>query len=816
MKEYGGDLETMVRARLPRSLDVDAGLKRGAFVMILDGVNEVSREYVSTKLFMTDVAGFVQTYAANRFIITTRTIGYLPSLPMPVFQLESISYGRLTDLLSGSGIDLESLPRALTAALRTPLLLSMYLGMGERTAMRGIPDLFDEYFLRVQEDMRRAIGGDVRLVSLLAPLAYELVEQGVQTTSLRAVEERLKAQLPEHARSAASRIAGYFIAHGLFVLDAEGGIGFFHQSAMEFCAAKELVRQRSSSTFSLTELITFHRWDEVIVLLVTLLDPKSKRQVLTEIADRDIVFSCHAFESAMVKDRTIGLFMFERAVRLLERPRISNSEKDDIGRALVQLAPYGRKEVLFRWLDDPIIGRYAAVFLGHMGAREASPRLIQLLLKERQWPSEFAVALQLLGDASVVGNLISKGLKIPLRESCVGSNIADVAAHFESDELLRRVTELSKSASVNSRILATTILTACRSDASRPLLARMLQDSSHEVRWRALLYLRSRNRKGPYKATGVASSLFDLLSDPHDGAGAAGILLEISDGSIQERARSALDSSTNEIEQVNLAVVLSKSSPELARDLLFAKIRSYKKTFALSLRHGLAALPRSLLLPDLYKFFRTADDVVLNILIEALQWVLITEDQLPISQEDFDVIFSRWEREHVKKTCNPNFFALLAGFGDVSKPTILEKLSDPTYRFRDDLVDILARVTVGQKDLDPSAVEWLITRLGRQSDDRWNAVAQVLGRVLDQSMIEERVVPLLASTNASLRAGAYQTIKVAEQTLGIRFADSGSASQLKDKPSARRRKKSGKGFGSTHAKREGVSKIRVQGQRKGD
>jgi hypothetical protein len=92
---------------------------------------------------------------------------------------------------------------------------------------------------------------------------------------------------------------------------------------------------------------------------------------------------------------------------------------------------------------------------------------VSLTLKHNQWPSEFAFALQSLGDESVVDKLIVSALRTVSGRNLVDENAGPVIARFESDELVSKLALLSASRSTRKRSLAAAALGECRSDRSR-------------------------------------------------------------------------------------------------------------------------------------------------------------------------------------------------------------------------------------------------------------------------------------------------------------------------------------------------------------
>lgn len=141
MRMYSGqdDLREMFDIAFDNSLLTDF-LNRGRFLIIFDGLNEVSlnlREPAARA-----IAWFIDKYPSNQFFITCRTAEYPPYLRAPALRFEVMPVGPdivreyLVEFL-GSGLGIEvcnSLPPQVRDLCRNPLLLTMltYIYTGER------------------------------------------------------------------------------------------------------------------------------------------------------------------------------------------------------------------------------------------------------------------------------------------------------------------------------------------------------------------------------------------------------------------------------------------------------------------------------------------------------------------------------------------------------------------------------------------------------------------------------------------------------------------------------------------------------------
>jgi len=521
----------------------------------------------------------------------------------------------------------------------------------------------------------------------------------------------------------------------------------------------------------LEDKINFLRWDETIILFISLLSPKQSEIVLRQIAENDIVFACRAFESAAIQEDTMGHQLFDITSQKPSKSPLSVPEKNNIAQAIRHIGPYGQTEMLLKLLDDPVIAKVAAIALAHMKVKDAVPKIIELLLKDNAWPSEFAQALGLLASESIIPQLIEYGKQVK-EGSLADSNLAEILGKFESEYLFSEISKLAQSEVSTEKQFTAEILKKMNSDRAMECLAQMLSDSDHEVLWRVILGL-SYSQKTPYKSATITAQMFDLLSNEKSGNLAASYLNHIADEFIFKEAVHRLQNPRNEDESINLCAIIAKSDPKASKKILFDALDNYNPSLNKPLYHALASLDIKYLIPDIFDYFKKDDAKLRLTVLEALQMALGYEEQLSIDKENCECLISILETtdEYLEKHM---VGALLArNCSLLSKDMLLNRFSDVTYPFREHLIEFVADLPLVKGDLPIDVIEWLITKLHDKSErypmDAWNPVARILGRVCDERNLKEKIIPLLNSSNEVLRSNAYVVVSEAERVLGKRF-----------------------------------------------
>lgn len=577
MREYDGKLADTLATRLPQHLGLSKALEEGFFTIICDAVNEVDRKYVETGVMAEDLSSFMAQFPANRYIVTSRSWNYVSSLALPTFELAPVSSVVLEEHLQDNAFSFIEPSLQIMELARNPFLLKLFLQFSqEDLEVTNAADLLKRYFANVEETLANdLVLQELSLAELLSPLAYEAVEEGTQTLSPEYVLSYLGSVLgesgsPDH--KAAQQVFDALVFRDVLVLDAEGEVSLFHQTAQEYLAALALKQRYEVDNSILEQKITHLRWDETIVLFITLLGPKHAKEVLKRLAEVDLVFASRAFELSAFNDSTIGLQLFDVAVARLSEENVSSVEKREIATALRSIGAYGRKPILQKLLHEPYVGEAAAIALGRMNEQEMIPAITERLLEHNVWPSDFAHALIMLVDVSSIPVLIEYGKQAD--EGLTDSNLALVLSALESKELYAGIDELTTSAVLRDRVFAGHILRAIDSQQAQNRLAELLQDSESEVQIWAIFGLR-RGEK-PYKDELVVDVLFKLLKQEESGHYAAEYLADLAEREIFERAKSKLSRAISSTERINLSTVVAHYDSELAKATVFTAL-SYEK-----------------------------------------------------------------------------------------------------------------------------------------------------------------------------------------------------------------------------------------------
>lgn len=787
MNEYNGDLAGMIVARLPRSIDVKVALKSGLFVLMFDAIDEISRTLVDTKTFSNDLSSFFSKFPSNRFVFTSRIVGYFSFLPLPVFELQPVTSAELEDYLASFHISQSVLQPELQQKLQNPFILSSFVILLKdlKEKRLNFVSILEYNLHRFTRSIKSKTSIDISLKKLLAPICYDLVNRGSTSLTASEIEQEIEKTLCQTLNSkdfTAVQMLKLIISTGLLVPNAEGRLGFFHKTMIEYLAATELVSRYQQGTFSLAKHINLHNWDETIILFLQLLPPEDAKKILLEITEFDIIFACSTFESATVKDKTIGLFLFDQIAERLSDPVLPIEKKPHLGAALVKLVPFGRKDILKQWLEDDLLAPNAALFLAHMGAKELINRIVSLASEDNSYPSSFAKALVILADEEVVSVLIEQGSRAPDEKRTLDNllkgffredNLAYVIVCFESETLYSKIDRLRRSAIKRERMFAANILSHLDSDRALVALVKMLRDPDYEVCNEVIFRLLGGWDEKTYKTQEIIHQMFQLLKEKQCSSYATRYLIKYSDPTVVSIAKKRIIRAKNRYELINLYAILAKELPDQARRLLFEQLENYEPSLHEDLPSAIARLPVEYILPDILSFLRIDNHDLQETVLKALDNHAGYRKQLPIKKDDALFLLNLWE-DWCDSPDRQQVGQLMADHvQSITKPILLERLADPNYRFRNDIIELVARLPLEKGDLSRSVIYWLISKfaISREERSRYfdNPVTKIVGKVSDESLVVEKLVPLLSSSNEAVKNNAYLAVKTAERALGKRF-----------------------------------------------
>ncbi|MBD2846409.1 SIR2 family protein [Paenibacillus sp. IB182496] len=782
MKEYKGDLRKMIENRLPSTIDVDDALEKGWFTVIFDAVNEAPRHLIENepRILYNNLQWLTNMYSKNRFVVTSRSMNYIQFLDYPVYEVQPLNYFQLDVILSENFNDnSNNLPPKMKNILLNPLFLSLYIQLDQDKKQVGDIKTLLEYYLQLAEkQIIHHTNIDISVIhQVFANLAYDLVDKGIQTIETN--ELLLKFQNYGCTNEISEIVLQNSIKSGIMVTDVEGGISFFHQTITEFLAAFSLLEHFNNDPFVIEEKIKNLKWNETLVLFVGLLEKEKARSVLRKIANTDILFAVIAFQSAAIKEGEIGSQLFRILNERIQTPSISKAEIETLANSLEYIGEFGEKEELLKMQNNEVeqLSVSASMVLARCGVLDSFDRSLRGLLTDRAWRSNgYDKALKILAIPSMFDTLFDEAMKLDIEEDAIIlSNIAEVIGAFDSDDLYKRLAELIDSENEKEIIFAVEILSNIKTERAKNELLNLMRSDFTKVKQKIIYGFRDENYK-PINYKNLIECLFELLCEDSVGATAANYIYDLEDVEIAQVALDKLDSSRNDIEQINLCNIVSLIDPDKAFKILEEKINNYNSYWIDCLSNALNNLNENYPIVDyLINKLTICDADVRSVILHTIVNNEYKDQKYPVNHDSFVILFKIWEeycglgfdywteRLSLEKFIGHNCF-------HSEKDYILHRFNDKEYKHRFLLKGIVSISPINSSDIEEVTMRWL-TDLVIKGVPQFHQykLEELLSKACNEQRLTEYILPLLNNKIDFIKSSAYKIIKRFERIVGKRY-----------------------------------------------
>lgn len=772
MKEYNGDIIKMIIGRLPRSIDIEMALKCEYLVLFFDAIDEISREFTDNNIFVNDIENFLNEYSGNRFIFTSRALTYMPSIKLPVFDINPLDIENkdfIAFLKDNFSVSEEQMTTQVKSILKNPFFLSLFskVNKDKRGNVFNIVSLLEEYLVQINNRFAEETGiTDLPVQRVLGPICFETINKGMKTIPLELMVESSRKIFVSYSYIA-DKVPNILISMGILVLDSEGSLGFIHQTVLEYLAALQLAEIYMTNPSILEEKITFFNWDETIMIFLNLISKDNISRVLWKVVEKDINFACKAFNFSAIKTEELGMDLFNFIYDKANDATTLVAEKKKLANSMMFLIPYGDTEKLMQLLDNKEISEEAALFLAHLNAKESIPKIIKLLLEDNKWPSNFAKALIDYEDERIALKLLNAVKEID-DDGLVINNIADVIAEYESDRIYQEITPFISSNKARDRKLIVEVLEKIDSEYSNRILEAMLDDSDPNIIWRIIFCFRGKGGRQSKKNSNIVSKMFNLLKNKNSGHYAAEYLYKMFDDSIHKEALRKLINCQDNNEKINLYHVIANKEQEIVEKELISFLNNYDSTLHDSLSSALSCLDINKVFGVIYEYLKSEDSLLRYTILETISSGLGFNTLLDINEEQCEYLIKLWENANHYSERQAIRIILTENCSYISKNLVVTRFNNPEYALRYELVDVVVRYPLSKEDFTNESIEWLIANIGGKNS-HWNPITHILGKVCCEELVKEQLIPLLHSDNESIRNSAYDAISYSQRRLGRRL-----------------------------------------------
>ncbi len=780
-KEYNGSVIDLIKSSLPIAVDKEETLRSGLYTIVIDAVNEIPKEYHETKFFEQNLKEFIEKYSLNKILLSTRSLNYLTFLDFPVFEIKRLNNSYLTDALKEKKIKIEEISTQLLYNLSIPFFFKLFTDYITTEDLSHVTAklLISKYFVSIDDSISNEYGYSINFLELFASIGYKLTNLGEINIDPNQILKQI-----ESAGYNKNELLNILVSKKVLVPDGEGKIGFVHQTILEFLSAYHLTKLYDADKTIIDEKIIDSRWDETMMLFVSLLDLDKAKDVIEKIVIKDIFYAYSIYEFTSIKDLSIKEILIEQLFLRLNDANLIFNKKGRLG-WLINNIISDQKYLpnLIDFIDDDDIGGEVAYSIAKINHKESIEKIIECLFeKGHSYPSGYAKALIEFKDDAVINRLMNKTKEIQDLDSkeLLISNIAYILSHFDTIFYLSHIKEMLASNIKKDHLIAVKLLEGKDSPEIVSILSSLLDDSNDDLKKEAINCLS--NRGWLYDTKTISSQeiidkSFSNLESNSIGSYFASYLKDLKSDKIIEKAYEFMKTAQNGSLKINLANIVFDSYYEPAKEVVLEHLVDFKPEYEMALHQSLffnISDFRKEIIPLVNK-----NDVLRNRFI--IENYSNESDNISnyIDNNVCQFLFMNWEKNMKKESLErndifywhysvPRFLSLCTKH---TKSFSLSKVNDSRYELRHEILSIVSLLDLKKGDFTDQTINWLFARMTKEESDYKAYATSIIGKIGDEEFADEKLIPLLKSENLILRNNAYSAIEEIEMSINKRLID---------------------------------------------
>lgn len=780
-KEYKGSILALIKSSLPNTVDKEKTLKSGLYTIVIDAVNEIPKEYHETKFFEQNLKEFIEQYSLNKILLSTRSLNYLSFLEFPVFEIERLNQSYITNTLEEKNLKTDEISTQLLYNLSSPFFFKLFIDYISKEELSQVTAklLINKYFVSIEESINTEYGYNINFLELFASIGYKLTNLGEINIDPNQILKQI-----ESTGYNKNELFNILVSKKVLLPDGEGKIGFVHQTILEFLSAYHLTKLYDADKSIIDEKIMDSRWDETIMLFVSILDFKKAKKVIEKIVIKDIFYAYSIYEFAAIKDLSIKEILIEQLFLRLNDTNLVLNKKSRLG-WLISNIIFDKKYLpnLIDFIDDDEIGGQVAYSIARINHKESIEKIIECLFeKGHSYPSGYAKALIEFKDNTIIDLLITKTKEIQDVDSneLLISNVAYILSHFDTTLYLSQIKGLLASDIIKDKLIAVKLLEGKDSPEVVSILSSLLDESNDDLKKEAIDCLG--DKSWPYNKKTISSreiidKSFMNLESNSIGLYFASYLKDLKSDKVIEKAYEIMKSVQNSSLKINLANIVFDRYYEHAKEVILDHLVDFKDEYEMALHQSLFLnisefskeiiplvnkndVSRNRFIIENYS--NESDNISNYINKDVSQFLLINWETIMKKEilERNDIFYWHYSV--------PRFLSLCPKH---TKSIILGKVNDNNYELRYNILSIVSLLEIKKTDFTDQTINWLFEEMTRNKVNNMNYITTIIGKIGDEEFAIEKLIPLLKSENLVLRNNAHIAIEEIERSINKRLID---------------------------------------------
>ena len=297
LKMYRGNLTELVDQELPAGLPFATLSQHFKVKVFLDSFNEMPQEYLESGTAQSDFAKLVARFGEASIVIASRTVDGLKGLGFSTYTLDHVDMKDLVEELERVDVTVAgTYSREMMALLQRPFYLRYVTSGAIRLPEEAHPrDFYRALLENLDKASEERFGTRLDIEMSLARVAYDAIDRGEEAFALEEFLRTFGVDGPVGAAGIDAReVANWLVSRSMFVPYSGGRVAFVHQSVTEFLAASILARMYESDPRVLKEKLANRRWDQALLLCLSLVPTTVGEAFLKDVIDADFALGLRA------------------------------------------------------------------------------------------------------------------------------------------------------------------------------------------------------------------------------------------------------------------------------------------------------------------------------------------------------------------------------------------------------------------------------------------------------------------------------------------------------------------------------------------
>lgn len=171
--------------------------------------------------------------------------------------------------------------------LQNPLIFQLLAQCKIKIGSITPKSIYESYFKYLQYEIQQILDMEINLISTFDIFAYDMVEKGIESFSLEAIEKFLSDKVPELDTEKGKTLINWLIDVQQLIPVSLKNVSFFHQTITEFLAAHFLANEFKKNTDILKEKLQYMRWNYILLFAISFLSEEQAEKYIDILLQTD-------------------------------------------------------------------------------------------------------------------------------------------------------------------------------------------------------------------------------------------------------------------------------------------------------------------------------------------------------------------------------------------------------------------------------------------------------------------------------------------------------------------------------------------------